>query len=123
MDIRTLLAIGVVGAQSVAAQAANNAVRLNCATAHSIRTEAEVEAVPSQGIYTVNVTFIGQAPPSKEVDRILRDCVAVAVKRDGSRDIPGSAWLRKRPPDNPNDDDLLHPYGGLRFLSYTAKTN
>ena len=46
--------------------------------------------------------------------------MSVAVKRDGTKDILGSPWLRKRASDNPNDDDLLHPYGGLRFLSYEA---
>lgn len=58
--------------------------------------------------------------PNKEVDRVLRACVSVAVKRHETKDILGSAWFRKRAGDNPYDDELLHPYGGLRYLSYDA---
>ena len=97
-----------------------SASRLACASATGIKTEAEVESVPSQGIYTVNVTFIAKRPSDKEVDRVLRDCISVAVKRDGTKDILGSPWFRNRATDKPNDDDLLHPYGGLRYLSYEA---
>src|SRR5947207_15355079 len=78
------------------ASAAKNAMKLNCATAVGITTEAEVAPVPGQGIYVMDVTFIGKTPPNKEIDRILRDCLAAAVKRDGTKDILGSAWLRKR---------------------------
>lgn len=100
--------------------AQRGATRLTCASASGIKTEAQVEYIPSQSIYTVDVTFIVKRPPDKEVDRVLRDCVSVAVKRDGTKDILGSPWLRKRASDNPNNDDLLHPYGALRFLSYEA---
>jgi hypothetical protein len=96
------------------------ATPLTCAAAPGIKTESKIQFVPSQGIYTVDVTFIGKRPSDKEIDRILRDCVAVAAKRDGTKDILGSPWFRKRVGDNPNNDDLLHPYEGLRYLSYEA---
>ena len=63
---------------------------------------------------------LNRALIDKEIDRVLRDCVSVAVKRDGTKDILGSPWFRKRAADNEDDDDLLHPYGGLRYLSYEA---
>ena len=95
-------------------------VRLTCASATGIKTEAELQFDPSQKVSIVNVTFIAKRPSDKEIDRVVRDCVAAAVKRDASKDILGSPWFRKRPTDNQDDDDLLHPYGGLRFLSYEA---
>jgi len=102
--------------------AKQTAVRLTCASAAGIKTEAEVATVAGQNIYTVNVTFISKRPSDKEIDRVLRNCVAVAAKRDGTKDILGSPWFRKRPSDDPYDDILLNPYGGLRYLSYEAAT-
>ncbi len=95
---------------------------LSCASAAGVKTLAEVEFIPSQDVYSVNVTFIGKRPPSKEIDRVLRDCVLAASKRDGSKDMLGSPWFRKRASDNPNEDELLHPYGGLNYLSYEASS-
>ena len=105
---------------SLPSYAKPSATRLTCASASDIKTEAEVESGPGQGIYNVHVTFIGKRPPDNEVDRVLRACLSVAAKRDGSKDILGSPWFRKRAGDSPNYDTLLHPYGGLRYLSYEA---
>lgn len=94
------------------------ATSLTCASAAGIKTE--VELLPNLDIYVVNVNFIGKHPSNKEVDRVLRDCLSVAVKRDGTKDILGSPWFRKRVGDDPNDDELLHTYGHFRYLSYEA---
>ena len=96
------------------------ATRLDCASAAGVKTEAEVEPVPSQGIYAVNVTFFVKRPSNKEINRVLRDCVSAAVKLDGTKDILGSPWFRKRATDSHYDDELMNPYGGLRYLSYEA---
>ena len=115
-----LLSLTLLCSMASPAAAKPGTTPLSCASASGIKTEAEVALVPSQNVYTVNVTFLTKRPSDKEVDRVLRNCVTVAVKRDGTKDILGSPWLRKRAGDNPNDDDLLHPYGGLRYLSYDA---
>lgn len=95
--------------------------KLTCAAAQGIKTEAEVQRVSSQKIYNLHVTFIGRKPSSPEVDRVIRDCLSAAIKRDGGKDILASPWFRKRSQDNKNDDELLHPYGSLKFLAYQAK--
>ena len=95
---------------------------LDCGTLPAPKPEVEWKEVPSQNINAVDVTFIGKAPPNAQVDKILRQCAAAAVKRDASKDILVSGWIRKRPGGNPNDDDLLHPYGGLKFLGYDSKS-
>lgn len=94
--------------------------RLKCASVPGIKTEAEVEFVSSQRSYLVSVTFIAKVPSSKDVDRVLRNCVAAAVKRDGTKEILGTPWFRKHVSDNPDDDGLLQPYGDLKYLVYDA---
>lgn len=98
------------------------AERITCASANGIKTEAEFKPVAKQGVNTLDVTFIGKRPTNKEADRVLRDCLAVAIKRDSSKDILASPWFRKRAKDNPADDILMHLYGGLRYLSYEIST-
>src|SRR6266850_2969420 len=118
------IVLGSVAALLYVVSAASHAQAppLKCATAKGIRTEVELKLVRGQKIYAMNVTFIGMKPSNKEVDRILRDCLAVAAKRDPSTDILGSPWFRKRPTDNQYDDELLYPYGGLKYIAYTAST-
>lgn len=72
--------------------------------------------------YIVNVVFVGKSPPAREIDRILRDCVAAAVRRDGTRDILASPWLRKKAGDRHSSDELLHPYDGMQYLAYDARS-
>jgi hypothetical protein len=85
-------------------------------------TLAEMKSIPSQGINSVDLTFVGSRPPANEIERLLRQCAVAAAKKDGSRDILVSAWLRKRASDNERDDELLHPFGALKFLSYEASS-
>jgi hypothetical protein len=98
------------------------AQKLECAKAAGVTTIAEVVPAPSQNAYTVNVTFVGKRPSNFEIDKVLRDCIKAAARRDGTKDIVGSPWLRKRAKSNPLDDDLLKPYGDLKFLGYVAAT-
>ena len=102
------------------AGAKQQALKISCAAAQGVKTEAEVEDVPSQKIYNVHVTFLGKKPTDKEIDRVLRDCLTVAAKRDTTKDILASPWFRKRPQGNKNDDELLRPYGSMKYLSFKA---
>lgn len=104
------------------ALAAPGAVKLQCGAMAGFKSEAEMKLVPSQNLNAVDLTFVGEKPPNKDIDRLLRECAVVAAKRDPSRDALVSAWFRKRPGDNWRDDDLLHPYGAMKFLSYTASS-
>jgi hypothetical protein len=103
------------------AMGAESATKLKCASAQGIKTEVERELVPGN-TYNVNVVFVGKAPPAQEIDRILRDCLAAAARQDGSKDILGSPWLRKKAGDRHNNDELLHPYDGLQYLGYEARS-
>ena len=92
---------------------------LTCASAAGIKTETEL-SMPTTKNFIVIVTFIAKRPSNKEIERVVRDCVSVAVKRDGSKSILGSAWFRKHATDDPFDDELLHPRGSRKYLSYEA---
>jgi hypothetical protein len=101
---------------------AARAEKLDCGPLPNPKPDVEWKQVPSQNIYSLDVTFIGKAPSTAQVDKILRQCAAAAAKRGPSKEFLVSGWLRKRPHDNPNDDDLLHPYGSLKYLSYDPKS-
>jgi hypothetical protein len=93
---------------------------LQCGSAGSIKPLAEIQLVPDQNIFNVQLTYVAKKPPSQDIDKALRDCLAVAAKKDGTKDILATAWLRKRAGDKPNDDDMLNPYGGMKYISYKA---
>lgn len=116
--IRVLCATAAISLASVA----HAGERLDCGKTSGIKSEAEWKPVPSQNIYQVDLTFIGRKPPNPEIDKLLRECAALVIKRDPSKDILVSAWLRKRLGDNWRDDELLHPWGGLKFMSYEARS-
>jgi hypothetical protein len=104
------------------ADAAQPTKPLACASAKGIRTEKEFKSVKGQKTYVVNVTFVGRQPSRREIDHILRDCLASATKVDSSRDILGTAWLRKDASANSSDDEIINNYGVLKYLSYEAST-
>lgn len=120
MKIASFCLLAVV---AVSANAKTPAVVLTCASAAGVATVAEMDVKPVAGsVYTLNVTFIGKRPPNAEIDRVLRDCLAAAVKRDGTKDIMAAAWRRKGTMDNPYDDELTSPYGDAsKNLIYRAK--
>lgn len=80
----------------------------------------ERQLLLDQNIYNVQLTYVGKKPLSPEIDKALRNCLSVAARIDGTKDILATAWLRKNQADKPNDDDMLNPYGGMHYLSYRA---
>jgi hypothetical protein len=52
----------------------------------------------------------------------MRECLAQAVKEDGTRDILVNSFYRLREGNNPDDDELLTPYGFLTSLVYRASS-
>jgi hypothetical protein len=104
------------------AAAAQPTKPLTCASAKGIKTEKEFKSVKGQKTYVVNVTFVERQPTRREIDNILRDCVASATKIDSSRDILGTAWFRKDASGNPSDDEIINNYGVLKYLSYEASS-
>jgi hypothetical protein len=97
------------------------ATRLACTKSQGANALAELQ--PIDGIYTLNVTFIGKKPPSTVIDHMLRECLSVATKQqDGTKDILVTPWLRQHASDNENDDSMLHPYGTLTNLIYEASS-
>jgi hypothetical protein len=112
----------LAAAFSLPAAAEPVATKLQCGTIAGFRTEAEMKDVPGLGVNRVDLTFIGTKPANKVIDRSLRECAKVAVKRDPSKDILVSAWLRKRARHNPQDDTLLYPHGSTKYLSYEASS-
>lgn len=113
-----LMAFALIGTAS----AKQPAKKLTCTTAQGIKTEAELSTASGQNTNIVNVAFVGRRPGAKEIDRILRDCVRAAAKIDGTKDILGTAWLRKKAGDDPLDDEIIDNYGVLSYLSYQAST-
>lgn len=83
---------------------------LPCPAGERVGATTEIALAASKRYYTVDVTFVGRSPSNEDVDRLLRECLAIAVKRDGSKDILASPWMRKRSTAPERDDDLLHPY-------------
>jgi hypothetical protein len=73
-------------------------------------------------IYNINVTFITKRPDDKLIDKTLRECIAASLKLDDQKDILATAWFRPIVGIKANDDEMLNPYGSLKFISYTAKT-
>lgn len=116
---RIALFVAVLAAQP--AFGADAVTKLECATAREYNTQAERELI-STDTYSLNVIFLGATPPAKEIDGYLRECLAAAITRDGTRDIVVSPWLRRRVHDRHSNDELLHPYGGLRYLAYEARS-
>lgn len=98
-------------------------MKLDCAKVKGYTTTAERQYLASGGdIYNVQVTFITKRPADKLIDKVLRECIAASLKLDDKKDVLATAWFRPIAGTNPNDDEQMNPYGGLKFISYTAKT-
>lgn len=78
--------------------------------------------MPHETGYVVNVHFVGQVPTEEVIDRVLRECVALAAARDGRFNINASAYLL---PDTDTDTgrhrQALSPYGKGHFLCFDAQ--
>jgi hypothetical protein len=75
---------------------------------------------PRQGIRGVEVYFVDPPPGRDTIDRVLRECTALAAAHDGSLDIYAGA---NRLPDADADLDestALNPYGDKHFLCCDA---
>ena len=72
------------------------------------------------GAHSVIVTFVAKRPSTADIDRALRDCLAQAIRVDGSKDIVTAPLFRAREGANPDNDEDLRPYGILSNLVYIA---
>ena len=117
-----ILALAVTGA----ATAKPPTVRLDCGKVAGLKTVAERQFLSAESgggnIYNVNLTFTGKKPTNAQAEAALRDCLAKASKMDGSKDMLASAWLKPRVGASDGEDDLLSPFGNMRYLGYKAST-
>jgi len=86
----------------------------------SAGTAARAEMAAAGSIYTVSVTFFGQEPSKSEMDRILRECIATAVKIDSKKDILATPWFRANLKYNPLKDKMLSPYGVMSAIVFES---
>lgn len=97
------------------------AIDLPFPPAERIGARVEYYHSPHQGLYGLNVYFVGPQPEHETIDRVLRECTAVAAAHDGSIDIFVDAYLL---PDERTDLDkreTLNPYGRNHFLCFDAR--
>jgi hypothetical protein len=101
-------------------------INLKCGKLPNYKVESERQYLSKASgggdIYTINVTFIAKKPNNKQIDKILRECLAEAIKLDNAKDILAIDWYRPKQGANPNDDETLNNYGALKYISYTAST-
>jgi len=93
-------------------------MKLDCGKIQGYKPEVERKLVT--GIYNIDVTYITKRPPTKIVDKALRDCITASIKLDAEKDILASAWFRPIRGAPEIDDEQLNPYGNSKFISYTA---
>ena len=109
---------------AIAARAKPPTIPLECAKSSGAVAERKYLDAASGGgnIYNVNVTFTGKKPTNAKAEAALRECIAASTKMDRTKDVVAFAWLKPRPGASDNDDELLHPFGAMKFISYTATT-
>jgi hypothetical protein len=93
-------------------------MKLECGKIQSYTPLVERKFVT--GIYNIDITYITKRPPAKIVDKALRDCIAASIKLDAEKDVLASAWFRPIKGAPEVDDEQINPYGGLKYISYTA---
>jgi hypothetical protein len=101
-------------------------IPLECGKVPGFKSETKLQYM-GQGFYggdtyTVDLIYIGKKPTAKQLDVAMRDCLVVAAKKDGSKDILAIAWYRKREGADPFDDEVLNPHGAKNYISYVAST-
>lgn len=101
-------------------------MKLNCGKIPGYKTEVERQYLSKASgggdIYNVQVTFITKRPDDKLIDKALRECIATSLTFDKEKGILATAWFRPITGTAPNDDEQLHPYGSLKYISYSAST-
>jgi hypothetical protein len=120
----TCAAAVFISVASAAVQAKPPTVPLECGKASAAVAQRQYLDAASGGgdIYNVMVTFTGKKPTNSKVESVLRECIAAAVKKDASKDILATAWLKRRIGASEDDDQQINPFGGLKYISYTAAT-
>lgn len=96
------------------------AIDLPFPPAERIGARVEYHHSPHQGLYGLNVYFVGLQPEHETIDRVLRECTALAAAHDDSIDIFVDAYLL---PDESTDlekRETLDPYGRNHFLCFDA---
>jgi hypothetical protein len=76
--------------------------------------------LPHEKSYTVNVYFIRQAPDAATIDRVMRECLALAAAHDGRFMISGGAYLASGDDIDVHGRKELLPWGKDRFLCFDA---
>lgn len=101
-------------------------IPLVCGKVPNVQSEAERQYLDKASgggdIYNVLVTYIGKKPTNKQLDAALRGCLAVAIKKDSSKDILATAWYRRKAGATPYDDDMLNPHGPGKYIVYSASS-
>jgi hypothetical protein len=104
-----------------AASSLFRAIDLPFPPAERIGARVEYYHSPHQGLYGLNVYFVGLQPAHETIDRVLRECTALAAAHDDSIDIFVDAYLL---PEAETDLDrrlTLSPYGRNHFLCFDAR--
>ncbi|NIM41655.1 MAG: hypothetical protein GTN84_11220 [Hydrogenophaga sp.] len=74
--------------------------------------------LPHEKSYTVNVYFIRQAPDAATIDRVMRECLALAAAHDGRFMISGGVYLASGDDIDVHERTELLPWGKDRFLCF-----
>ena len=119
IDVRRYIVLATLIICSMQVAAKPVAKTLDCGK-QNLKTAGTAEMALSGTIYTVSVTFFGQEPSKSEMDRILRECIAAAIKIDSKKDILATPWLRSNPKDNPTEDKMLSPYGLMSAIVFES---
>lgn len=77
---------------------------------------------PRQRLYGLHVTFVGRRPTNVEIDRVLRECTALAAAHDARFDIFADAEFLPSASTDPNASQTLNIYGRSHFLCFDCKT-
>lgn len=87
------------------------------------RIGAEVEYfhyLPHEKQYVVNVYFIGPQPEQATIDRVLRDCLALAAAHDGRFSIHARAYLLPQAGADKAGRQEVQPHKKGHFLCFDA---
>jgi len=87
------------------------------------RVGAEVEYfhyLPHEKQYVVNVYFIGPHTEPETIDRVLRECLALAAAHDGRFNIHASAYLLPQAGADKDGRQEVQPYKMGHFLCFDA---
>ncbi len=77
---------------------------------------------PHQSLYGLHVTFVGRRPANREIDRVLRECTALAAAHDARFNIHADASFLPSAATDPAAGQTLDIYGRSHFLCFDCKT-